>query len=138
MRRWAVASVCVAVIAGVLATAGTGAEKEKKRAKLPAAAKGFAGMIEGKVVSVKKASLVLKVDKVAQVWEANKAKDPQSLIGAEVRVVCRKEADKPAEKQVRYLGTLKAGDTTVLDVANKKGNALTLLELTEEQREKAG
>ena len=139
MRRWVTATICVAVIAGLCAAAEAAAEKEKKkkeRAKLPAAAKGFAGMIEGEVVSVRKVGLVLKVGKVTKVWEPNKAEDPESLVGVEVRVVCRKEGEKPAERQVRFLGTLKKGDTTILDVANKKGNVLTLLELTEEQRKK--
>jgi len=80
----------------------------------------------------------LKVEKIGRVWKHSKAKDPQSLVGQEVRVVLRKENDKPAETLVRFLKTLKAGDATELDVNNQKGRVLTLLELTEEQRKKIG
>ena len=139
MNRWFVVSLCAAVMVGLLATVGTAADKPKKgkpKVKLPAAAKGFAGMIEGKVVAVKKRGLVLEVKKIGEVWKHSKAQDPKSLVGVKVRIVCRKEQNKPAPRQVKYLATLKPGDTTVLDVANKKGNILVLLELTQEQREK--
>ena len=136
------AAAGVVVLVSLLAAAAVAAEKEKKkkreRPKLPAAAKGFAGMIQGKVVAVKKARLTLKVEKIGRIWKHSKAKDPQSLVGVEVRVNCRKENGKEAEMLLRYLKTLKPGDATELDVANKKGNLLTLLELTEEQRKKIG
>ena len=133
-------AACAVMLVGLLVAAAAAADKEKKkkkeRPKLPAAAKGFAGMIQGKVVAVKKAGLTLKVEKVGQVWKHSKAKDPQSLVGLEVRVGCRKENGKPSERHLRFLKTLKPGDATELDVANKKGDSLTLLELTAEQRKK--
>jgi len=129
--------MCVALVFSLMVTVVSAADKEKKkkeRVKLPAAAKGFAGMIQGEVIAVKKGRVTLKVEKVVKVWEPNKAKDPKSLVGVEVRVICRKEDEKPSERQLKFLSTLKPGDKPMLDVANKKGGILTLLELTEEQR----
>jgi len=139
MKKQLAVTVCLAVLIGLLAAAASAAEKKKEKKgkpKLPAAARGFAGMIQGEVVAVKKAKLALKVAKIGQVWKHSKAKDPQSLVGVEVRVVCRQEGGKPAESLARFLKTLKPGDSTELDVANQKGSLMTLLELTEEQREK--
>jgi len=137
-KRWIVL-LSLTVIAGLLATAGTAAEKEKKkksRVVLPAAARGFAGMIEGKVVAAKGTKIVLAVEKIANVWQHSKAENPESLVGQKVVVVCRMEEGKPAGNLVRFIATLKAGETTKLDVRNDKGNRLVLLELTAEQRER--
>ena len=136
MRRCAEA-MCVVLVFSLTVTvvsAADGEKKKKKKVSLPAAAKGLAGMIQGEVIAVKKGKVTLKVEKVVKVWEPNKAKDPESLIGVEVRVVCRKEDDKPSERHLKFFNTLKPGDKPMLDVANKKGGTLMLLELTEEQR----
>lgn len=139
MRKRLIVLLSLAVIAGLLVTAGTAAEKEKKkrsRVVLPAAAKGFAGMIEGKVVAAKGTKIVLAVEKIGAVWKHSKAEDPESLVGQKVVVVCRVEEGKPASNHVRFIATLKAGETTSLDVRNDKGNRLVLLELTAEQRQR--
>ena len=132
--------ICLALIVGLSAAvalaAGKGDKGTKSKAKLPAAAKGFAGMVEGKVVAVKKAKIVIEIQKIGKVWKHSKAEDPESLVGIEAVVVCRKEEDKPAERQLKFLATLAPGDITELDVANRKGKTLTLLELTQEQRDK--
>ena len=111
-------------------------KREKREAGLPPAAKGFAGMIQGKVTAKTDAGgVVLAVEKVTKVWKHSKAKEPKSLVGKKVLVVPPGEG-KHNENIVRFLKTVKVKDEMTVDVANKKGNVLTLLELTKEQREK--
>jgi hypothetical protein len=107
-------------------------DKPKKSA-LPDGAAGFAGMVRVTVVQKLDVGLVVKVGEVAKLWEANKAQDPKSLIGKTILV----QGGKGEGNIARFLKTLKTGEEVALDVADKGGGALTILELTEEQRERA-
>ena len=51
-------------------------------------------------------------------------------------LVVRGDGDN-ARRVARFLRSLASGETVTLDVAHKEGEALTVLELTEEQRAKA-
>jgi hypothetical protein len=104
---------------------------------LPDAAKGFAGMVKGKVVRAR-GTVVLAVEAVPEVWEHSKAQDPKSLVGKQVVMEgSRRDCDE-AGRIARFLRSLKAGDEVTLDVAHQRGEVLTVVELTEEQRAKAG
>jgi hypothetical protein len=103
-----------------------------KRLPLPDAAAGFAGMIQGKVAQKFDGGLVLKVTQVIKEWEHNKAKDSQSLVGKAVLV----KAGGREGNVARFVKMLKVGEEVTLDVAHKGGEALVLLELTEDQRER--
>ena len=100
---------------------------------LPAGARGFAGMIRGRVQQIGGGQIILSVSGVAKVWRTNKAETPRSIVGKRVTVTA------PAGENLirKYLGTLKAGDVVQLDVANREGSSLRVLELTEGQRERA-
>lgn len=106
---------------------------EPKEMALPDAAAGFAGMIQGKVAKTFDGGIVLKVAKVVKEWEHNKAKDSKSLVGKTVSVV----VGKGEGNILRFVHTLKNGEEISLDVAHKGGEALTILELTDDQRERA-
>ena len=102
---------------------------------LPDPACCFAGMIGGKVLAKHDGQIVVAVEEVPRVWKTSKARDPQSLVGKRVRVGQSKEAGRYAQLVTRFLADLKPGETVALDVAHKgQGEALTILELTEEQR----
>jgi hypothetical protein len=136
----------------VAGSKGAGAKKEpkeggesgaEKRAKgdppakipLPDQASGFAGMIEGKVVEKRGNQIVVLVGAVPKTWEHNKAPDAQSMVGKKVLVLAPKGTE--GEKQVaRFVKMVEVGESLALDVAHKGGEALTVLELTEEQRER--
>ena len=77
--------------------------------------------------------LVVQVDEVVKEWRSNKAENSKSLEGKRVLVVAPN-----GEGQIiaRFVASLKVGETVTLDVAHKKGEALTILELTEDQRER--
>ena len=105
--------------------------------RLPDSAASFAGMIQGKVLAKYDGQIVVAVDKVHRVWRASKAPDPQALVGKKVLVRGSKEGGRYAQLITRFLAELKPGETVTLDVAHKgQGEALTILELTEEQRER--
>lgn len=99
---------------------------------LPSAARGFAGMLRGEVVARQTGGFVLHVEEVAKVWRTNKAEDPKSLAGRKVLVRAREDARLIA----RFVESVKPGDAVSIDVANREGDSLTILELTRDQRER--
>ncbi len=106
-------------------------DPKSTRIALPDAAAHFAGMIEGKVVEKREGRVVVLVEKVARQWEHSKAKDPQALVGKRVLVAAGKHAPV-----ARFVAGLKEGETVELDVANREGEELVILELTAEQRKR--
>ncbi|MBN1444434.1 MAG: Dabb family protein [Planctomycetes bacterium] len=111
------------------------AEKDRpKKIALPDGAASFAGMIRGKVVERRGAQLVVQVEKVLEEWEHSKAADAKSLAGKPVVVDAYRGEGDGGKTVARFLKTVKVGEVVELDVAHKKGEALTVLELTEEQR----
>jgi len=108
---------------------------QAKKPRLPDPASRFAGMIQSKVVAkYDSGDLALAVEKVTEVWSHSKAKDPSSLVGKTVLVNGRKENGEPV---ARFIRGLKKGQTITIDVAHLgKGEALTILELTQQQRQR--
>jgi hypothetical protein len=110
---------------------------QAKRLPLPDPACCFAGMIRGKVVAKYDGRLVVSVEKVPRVWKTSKAQDPEALVGKKVVVRGSEEEGRYSRLVARFLADVKPGETLTLDVAHKgQGEALTILELTEDQRER--
>jgi hypothetical protein len=103
--------------------------------QLPDPAASFAGMISGKVVTkYDSGEFVLGVEKVVKQWRKSKAADANSLVGKTVLVGPRKDGGEPIAKFIR---SLEVGEVITIDVAHTgKGEALTIIELTERQRER--
>lgn len=99
---------------------------------IPDPAKGFAGLIRGKVVHKMEHGVVLQVAEVVKAWEHNKAKDAHTLVYKVVVVRVRQGQENPA----KFLAIVHEGEEVVLDVANQEGETMTLLELTDDQRER--
>jgi hypothetical protein len=97
---------------------------------IPEGGKGFAGMISGEVSSKQYGQTVLNVTEIGKAWRHSQAKDAPSLVGRKILVDGREKATNIAE----FISRLKVGETITVDVANKKGDSLTILELTEDQR----
>jgi hypothetical protein len=94
-------------------------------------------MIRGKVVAKYDGRIVVAVEKVPRVWKTSKAKDPEALVGKKVVVRGSEEEGRYSRLVARFLAAVKPGETVTLDVAHKgEGEALTILELTEDQRER--
>ena len=134
MSVWkcAVAGVAVAVVAA----SAFGAED------FPAGARGFAGMLSGKVVSKGGNELVIKVTAIEKTWKHNKAEKPESLVGQQVTMRIKPEIYKKKEGYVakvrKFFDLLKVDDVEKFDCRHDEGNELTFLELTKEQLERVG
>jgi hypothetical protein len=110
-----------------------GAAQSSHKAAVPEAATGFAGMIRGKVVhKLLDQGLVVQVSAVVKSWEHSKAKDANSLV--DTTLVVKVAAGN--ENTAKFIRLVHEGEEVTLDVAHKEGVALTLLELTEDQRER--
>ncbi|MBN2474565.1 MAG: Dabb family protein [Pirellulales bacterium] len=111
-----------------------GADRAKKP-RLPDPASQFAGMVQGKVVSeYDEGDFTLAVTGVPREWRHSKAESAESLIGKTVLVVGRQEN---GESVAKFIRSLKIGEVVTLDVAHRgKGEALTILELTKQQRQR--
>lgn len=96
----------------------------------PTAARGFAGMIKGKVIETNKGEIIVEIAEVT--WGRSKAEDPKALLRKKLLVKSKADEGPIA----RFLGKVKVGETVTLDVANKSGDTLSILELSEEQRER--
>lgn len=105
--------------------------REGRRLPLPDAAAEFAGLVRGTVVRVRDRGLVLHVDQVVRQWEHSKAQNADALVGKRIAVDAA-----PRDGVIAFLRSLKAGDQVTLDVAHREGEQLTVLELTEEQRQR--
>lgn len=108
---------------------------QAKKPRLPDPASFFAGMVRGKVVvKYDSSDFALEVAHVMDEWQHSKAENPKSLIGKTVLVNGRKEH---GENVAKFIHSLKVGEMITIDVAHQgKGEALTILELTEEQRQR--
>jgi hypothetical protein len=112
-------------------TAEAGAQISVKAA-IPEGGVGFAGMIRGKVVHKLDHGLVVQVSAVVKTWEHNKAKEADRLVDATLVV----KVAAGNENMAKFIGLVHEGEEVTLDVAHKERGALTLVELTEEQRER--
>jgi uncharacterized protein (DUF302 family) len=109
---------------------------EVKTPRLPDPACCFAGMIRAKVVAKHDRRVIVAVERVERTWKANKAEAPEALVGKKVLVNGPKKDNRYAKLIDRFIHDLRVGETVTLDVAHKgEGEALTILELTQEQQE---
>lgn len=106
-------------------------EKVAKRIPLPDPAASFAGMIRGIVVEKREGQFVFKVGRVTKEWKHSKAEDAEAMIGKNVLVVPGNH-----DSIRRFVAKIERGEEITLDVAHKDGETLTILELTEDQRER--
>lgn len=102
------------------------------RDALPAAARGFSGMFRGEVVGKQDGGIVVSVREITNVWRQSKAEEPKSLVGKKLLVMPRDGAEQTA----RFVNAVKVGESIKLDVGNKVGDTLVILELTQDQRER--
>ncbi len=110
---------------------------QAKRLPLPDQASFFAGMIKAEVVAQRGRGVVVTVKEILKSWKQSKAKEPEAMKEKKLLILPR-PSDKRANPVARFLKTLKKGDVVSLDVAHKQGEALIVVELTEEQRKKVG
>jgi hypothetical protein len=139
MKNVLTSLVLMAASLGAIATcAGVGVSAEGgkgRKTELPAAAQGFSGIVEGKVLAAGKGRITLAVEKVTKAWKESKAKDPQALVGQKIVVSPAKTKEgEYAKKVARFLSTLKPDQQLTIEVKHVEGTNFVVLELSEEQR----
>ncbi len=122
----------VLVVLGV--SLGWGAES------YPEGARGFAGMIAGKVVSKGEDKIAVQVTAIDKVWKHSRAEKPEALVGKTVNLKISAEiyAKKAGylSRVRQFFRLLEVGDADSFDVKHSEGDVLTFLELTEAQKER--
>lgn len=119
------------------------ADKNAKADEFPVPARGFAGSIEGKVVSIDDTgtSFILKVEKVTTLQKYaqwNKAKKPDALKGKKVLVYVRwfqvkgAKTYAPGEDHVRFVKGLKVDSSAAVDVYSDAYYRLIMVEAPKE------
>lgn len=102
---------------------------------LPDGARGFAGMVGGKVLAKGAGQITIEVTAIVKSWKHSRAEKPEALVGQKVAVMV-----KPGlyERKPGYLARvqaffdgLKAGDSATFDVKDGEDGSLTFLELAE-------
>lgn len=126
---WMLAAAFAAAVATPAARAAEGG---------PDGAKGFAGMVKGRVISATVNEAAVEVTAIEHVWKHSTAADPKSLVGK--RITIRVAPDlyqrKPGYLALvrKFFGGLKAGDVESFDVRQAQEGGFLFLELTEAQR----
>ena len=144
MKNWRVVGIGLVAVAGLIVgtmQSEAGAKKAKKgKSKppaqedaLPSSAVGFGGGLQGKVVVKRPNEVVLQIEKITEVWKANKATDPKSLVGKRIVVNCRIDPTKRESAEAKFLNGLDIGRRVTLEAKHMTGNALTIIRVPKAQ-----
>ena len=81
---------------------------------VPAALRGFQGMLVGTIVDKGAEELVIKIEKITRTWKANKAENPQAAVGQQA--LCKLwPKGRLYEKHKATLAELKVGDRVLVE-----------------------
>ena len=95
-------------------TSPAAADEKAESLGVPAALKGFRGMLMGVIEKKSDREFIIKVEKITRTWKANKAENPQAAVGKQA--VCELwKKGRLFEKQRRTLADLKAGDRVLVE-----------------------
>jgi hypothetical protein len=88
---------------------------------------GFRGVLIGRVLRKLDRGFVLKVEKVAKVWENNRADKPEAAVGKELIITIRAD-EELGERFLHTLRTFKIGERVLVEAFHFEGNRLTVVE----------
>jgi len=95
--------------------------------RLPDSLAGFQGVLTGKVLRKMDRGFVLKLERVTQVWEKNKADNPQAALGQHLIILIRSEQGQGAQF-LRTLRALRVGQDVLVEAFHLGGEHLTVVE----------
>jgi hypothetical protein len=82
-------------------------------------------MLQGRIVGKGRDGLALRVEKVAKLWQSNRAERTDALVGQIVRI-----STKAADTRLRETAAgMKVGDRVVVGVAHREGSILVAVEI---------
>jgi hypothetical protein len=90
------------------------AEPEKESLGVPAALRGFKGMLIATIVKKGTDELIIKIEKIDRTWKGNKAENPKAAVGEQAVCELWKEG-RLYEKQRRALAQLSPGDRVLIE-----------------------
>jgi regulator of replication initiation timing len=97
------------------------------RPALPDSLAGFQGVLTGIVARKVDRGFVLKLKSVKQVWEQNKAENPEAALGKTLVVLIRPDQEQDSEF-IRTLRTLRPGQGVLVEAFHLGGEHLTVVE----------
>lgn len=99
-------------------------------------AAGFSGKVSGVVEKVADRGVVFRVARVLEVWDGNRADNPEALNGRVIRITPRTEGVEPEQTRMHamFLRHVDPGAALTLEVVNPSGNQFHILELNQDQR----
>jgi len=100
---------------------------ERREIGLPDGMVGFRGMLAGRVLRKLDRGFVLKVEKVAKVWEHNRADRPEAAVGKELIITIRAD-EELGGRFLRTLRALEIGERVLVEAFHFEGNRLTVVE----------
>ena len=109
---------------------GEGREGERREGTAQAsgeAVQGFRGLLQGTVASKSEDGFILRVEKVAKVWQSSQAKNPEGFVGKSVSIAVRRGEGGDAAV-LKAFADLKVGDRVVAGAIHQEGNRLLATE----------
>ncbi len=94
---------------------------------VPVGLRGFRGQVAGTVVRVGDRGFVVKVEKVLNVWEGNKAREPQSAVGKNLAAVLGPN-ESASGNHMAVLRKLVVGNRVVVELVHDGGDVLRIVE----------
>lgn len=102
---------------------------------MPEAAKGFLGQIRGTVAAKGDGTIILSITEIVKTGKNSKATDASALVGKKIPITPN-TVPMHNDMILAFFKTLTVGDSIAIWVSHKEGDALMLIELTQEQRQK--
>ncbi|MFB0554881.1 MAG: hypothetical protein ACETWQ_16370 [Phycisphaerae bacterium] len=84
-------------------------------------------MLVGRIVQKLDRGFILKVERVVQVWEDNKADNPEAAIDKELTIFIRAD-EELGERFLRTLQTFEIRERVLVEAFHFEGNRLTVVE----------
>lgn len=94
--------------------------------RLPDSLSGFQGVLRGELVRKLDRGFVMRLGRVVQVWEGNRARNPQEAVGKLLVLMIR--AEGAGRQFMRTLGELEIGQGVLAEVFHMEGEHLTVVE----------
>ena len=95
---------------------------------IPAALKGFQGMMSGKLTKKGETMIAFKIGKIMKKWKGNKAEKPEAAVGETIALTLKDISAHHRERLMKNYRGLKVGDDIELEAFDLGGKNLAVKE----------
>ena len=95
---------------------------------IPAALKGFQGMMSGKLTKKGETMIAFKISKIMKKWKGNKAENPGAAVGETIVLTLKDISAHHRERLMKNYRGLKVGDDIELEAFDLGGKYLAVKE----------